>query len=379
MPQYFAGRSWARVKPASGIRPPRPTWARRWFLLVVVGLAAVFAASFLTWAGDSGKRLRRSAEAAASAGDWNTALKWYPALNATTAASGPTYLGEARACLALGRASQSERALLQSISADPGSLEPWQLLLQILRVEDRTIDAVQRGWQAYRSVPLAARRAVLRELTFSLLAELPDDVARNTLHRWVDADENDIDARVALIQRIAIQPRAADPDRAAWLADLDSIVAAHPEHITAREVLVMALADAGEPARGRALLDDWPMTARDARYWRLAGRWALEYDNRPEQAATAFRTALEELPQDWRTWYRLARALRALGRDEESRAAAETVRRIREALDPLFLGPRLDAAFGEQTKPTSLEDLAGICKHVGLTRLGEAWHDEAQH
>ena len=73
---------------------------------------------------------------------------------------------------------------------------------------------------------------------------------------------------------------------------------------------VTALADAGEPDRGRVFLEGWPAAMRDARYWRLRGRWDLEYDHRPDQAIPAFRAALEVLPHDWRTHYRLARALR---------------------------------------------------------------------
>ena len=139
-----------------------------------------------------------------------------------------------------------------------------------------------------------------------------------------------------------------------------------------------ALADAGEPERGRSLLDEWPANARDARYWRLRGRWDLEYDHRPLEAAKAFRAALAELPQDWRSWYRLARALRVLGREDESREAAETVSRIREVLDTLVLGPRLAAAVDHLDDASTLNDLATLSTRAGLVRLGQAWLAEAQ-
>jgi hypothetical protein len=272
-----------------------------------------------------------------------------------------------------------ERCLRQSIAADPADPEPWRLLLQILRVEDRTLEAAQLGWEAYEKVRPEARRAMLRELTLGLLAELPDDDARRVLKRWVDADRNDLDARIALIRRVSTQPRGGDPDRASLLEELESIVSSRPDHIAAREVLVTALADAGEPDRGRALLADWPTNARDSRYWRLRGRWDLEYDNAPENAASSFKAVLAESPQDWRSWYRLARAWRILGRDEESRHAAETVSRIRGALDPLVLGPRLDATARDLNTPSTLDNLAGLCARAGLTRLGDAWHSEAQN
>jgi tetratricopeptide (TPR) repeat protein len=360
------------------MRQPRTT-RLSWLLLgagVVAGLVGLSLTVRLI--GGSRETLRSRAEAAARTGDWATTLKIWREINSTDAANGLSHLGEARAALALGRAFQSERALRRSVLADPENIEPWQLLLQILRVEDRTLDASRTGWEAYERVRPDSRPAVLRELTLALLAELPDDDVRRTLHRWIDADINDLDARIALFEQIAIQPRAGDPDRETLLEELETIVAAHPEHVAAREALVTALADAGEPERGRVILGDWPSSSRDSRYWRLRGRWDLEYENRPEEAAAAFRTVLKEMPQDWRTWYRLARALRILRRGEESRQAAETVSRIRGALDPLLLRPLLDESLGHLSEPAAIEQIAGLCKRVGLARLGEAWHGEAQ-
>jgi predicted Zn-dependent protease len=327
---------------------------------------------------NSPARLRGRAELAARDGDWEAALQAWRAVNATAAAGSETHLGEAKACLALYRAAQAERGLRRSIAADPTQFEPWKLLLQILRVEDRLIEGQRLGWEAYDRVRPEARRELLRELTLALLADVPDEVARTTLGRWIDADGGDVDARVALLQRIAAQPRAADPDRSSLLATLETLLAAHADHIGVREALVTTLADASESDRGRALLDDWPESARDARYWRLRGRWDLEYDHRPDQAADAFQKAVAELPQDWRSWYRLARAWRILGRDQESRQAAETVGRIREVLDPLTLGPHLDAAFEHPDDPTALRALAVLCDRAGLNSLADAWRTEAR-
>ncbi len=329
---------------------------------------------------ESPARLRAEAESAAHAGDWATALRALRALNATSAATGATHLGEARACLAMGRASQAERSLRRAIAADPAQAEAWKLLLEILRVEDRVLEAQDLGWEAYDQVSLESRRVLLGQLTWAMLADLTDERVRTTLRRWIDADGDDIDARVALLQRIAAQPRAADPDRDSRLAELEAIVAAHPEHIGTREALATALADAGEIDRGRAVLDGWPgsESARDARYWRLRGRWDLEYDHRPEQAVNACRKTVAVLPQDWRSWSRLARALRILGRDAAAFQAAETVARIREVLDPLTLGPRLDAAFTHRDDPSALRDLADLAGRAGLARLADASRAEAQ-
>jgi len=353
-------------------------------LAIVGGLALVSGLISLgVWTANSPGQLQNRAEAAARAGDWAAALANWRAVNATGSASSATYLSEARACLALGRAAQAERSLQRAIAADPSDLAPWRLLLKILRVEDRTFEAEQMGWRAYVQIRPNERPELLRELTLSLLADLPDEILRTTLKRWVEADRTDVNAQVALWQRIAASPRAADPDRPTMLAALDSLLSGHPDHVGAREALVAALADAGEPERGRALLDGWPEVTRDARYWRLRGRWDLEYDRRPDQAAAAFQTALAAFPQDWRSWYRLARAQRMLGRDDDGRRAAESVNRIREILDPLTLGPRLDAAVNHLADPAALQDLALLCDRAGLKRLADAWralaHDAALH
>ena len=140
-------------------------------LLVLIGWLAV----------DSPARLRSQAEEAARTGDWIAALRYWRAINATTAAQSSSYLGEARACLALGRAAQAELSLHRAISADPSDPEPWRLLLEILLVEDRTLEAQHLGWEAYDQVRPEARRELLRELTLGLLADLPDEQSRTTL------------------------------------------------------------------------------------------------------------------------------------------------------------------------------------------------------
>jgi hypothetical protein len=246
-----------------------------------------------------------------------------------------------------------------------------------MRVEDRTIDAFDLGWRALAEVAPESHPALLRELTFLALTEVQDDLARSTLKRWTEADPTDIDAEVAYLRRIGAEPRADDPSRQARLDRLADLLARHPDHEGVREALVTALADAGESDQGRVFLEGWPAAMRDARYWRLRGRWDLEYDHRPDHAVTAFRAALEVLPHDWRTHYRLARALRILNRAEDAQKEAMTVSRIRELVDPLTLNPKLDAAFAHLDGPSGLGTLADFCDRVGHSRLANAWSARA--
>src|SRR5262245_29118002 len=165
------------------------TRSRPWPWLAALGAAAALAVAAVAagvWAsGRSGpERLRARAEEAARAGDWNEALRAWSEFNQTRLAWGRTYLAEARACLALDRAAQAEHALRRAIAADRADPEPWRLLLELLRVEDRTVEAGQLGFEAYAAVPAPARRRVLRDLTLALLADLPEDLARDRLGRW---------------------------------------------------------------------------------------------------------------------------------------------------------------------------------------------------
>ncbi len=104
-----------------------------------------------------------------------------------------------------------------------------------------------------------------------------------------------------------------------------------------------------------------------------ACRAALRRDHRPDQAVTALQAALVDFPQDWRIHYRLARALQIVNRPEEARREAETVGRIRELLDPLTLGPKLNAAFSHLDEPAAFQTLANLCARAGLTRLAGVW------
>lgn len=284
---------------------------------------------------------------------------------------------QARAALAEGRAHVAEQALRRACELDPSDSQSWRLRLQILRIEDRPLEAIDLGWKAHAAIAPAARAELLRDLTLALLAEAPDDLARRTLESWAASDPDDLDARVALERRRSEVPREGDPSRAERISALEALLELYPDHLGLREALILDVANAGDPDRGRALLDAWPSDQRDVRYDRLRGRWDLEYDAQPLRAVEAFRRALAVLPHDWSTRYRLSRALHALGRHDEAQQAATTVRRLREALDPARLGPRLDADLAKLEDPRSRQDLADLCDQAGLTRLADAWRQSA--
>jgi tetratricopeptide (TPR) repeat protein len=292
------------------------------------------------------------------------------------AAEARTLLDEARANLAIDRAAEANRTLERASNLDPTLAEAWQIRLDRLRVLDRPLEALKLAREAEAVVDPTEFRPILASATLAMLAELPDDQARDRLDRWIKADPDDFDARVARLARIAANPHPGDPDRASRIAELQSILDQNSGHLAAREALLIALADEGEPERGRIALEGWPVADRDARYFRLRGRWDLDYDHRPDRAAEAYARALVDLPHDWKSHYGLARAYKALGRENEAKSEAEAVARLRERLAPTPLAARLTDDLAKLDDLQARQDLAALCESVGLTQLAEAWTRE---
>jgi len=341
-------------------------------MILVLVSATLVSRSVSRW-----PELRDRAEAAAKRGDFAASYPLWREYNAGPRASSETWLSQARAALALGHAAEGLRALERAAEIGPSDPEPWLLQLEILRVEDRPVEAMRIGWAAYDAVPPPSRRNVLRALTLALLADTPEPLARSTLQRWVSEDSSDLEARVALLRRIAANPRDGDPPRTARIENLEELLKRHPESVATRDALLHELADAGVSDRAAAVLEAWPKRDRDARYDRIDGRLSLDFDRRPEHAAEALKRALIDLPHDWKIHYRLARALSSLGKPDEARREADRVSSLREILDPERLTKRLDADLAALHTRQALVDLADLCRTVGFDRLADAWAEES--
>lgn len=287
--------------------------------------------------------------------------------------SSPPPLEEARRALSEGRGAAAERALVRASKQDPTDPIAWCLRLELLRLEERRHEAGVVGREALAAVRGPGRRDVLKALTLALLADVPDDTARSALRRFLDADPADTDARVALSRRFAMAPRPGDPGPVERVSLLEGLLDRRPEHAGARAALIEALLDVGEPGRAERVLDGWPETERDAAYDRLKGRLALEHRDDPRQAVEALERAVSAQRSDWSGRYLLARARHALGDNDGARHDADIVGRLREALAPETLGPRLDKDLAHLDDPAARRDLADLCTRVGLDDLARSW------
>jgi hypothetical protein len=341
-------------------------------IVLVVG-----SASLLNWSVSHWPELAKKAERASKDGDFATSYTLWSEYNTGPHASHDTWLAQAKAALALGRAADGIHALRKASERNSSDPEPWLLQLEILRVEDRPIEAMEVGWKAYEAVPKPVRTGILRALTLALLADTPDELARTTLQRWVGEDSSDLEARVALLRRIAANPRDGDPSRSMRIDTLEELLQRHPESVSTRQALLSELADSGASERAMEVLKDWPARQRDARYEQIVGRLSLDFDKHPDRAAEALKRALVDLPHDWRIHYRLARALSATGESAEARREADRVSVLRELLDPDRLEKRLAADLADLEKPQARADLADLCRSAGFDRLADAWLDDS--
>ena len=297
--------------------------------------------------------------------------------NQTNYATVESWREESRAWLSANQAREAEITLRKAIDRFPTDPLLQLMRLEIERVEDRIVEAISHGDQALAQVHSEDRVLILRGLTITLLDTIPEERAREKLKIWLQTDPQDREAEVALIKRMASDPMAGDMDRPTRIARLKSLIQKDSSFTQAYEALTIELAASGFIDEGRSILDQWPKNVRDVRYDRLKGRWELEYDRRPDLAIQSFERVLQHIPHDKTSWFRLSRAYKAIGRDQESQIAADHVAKLVEILDPRTLSPRLTKDFERLNDPQSKLDLAEVCEKAGLVKLAKGWREEA--
>lgn len=360
--------------PRARLRAAAGSSKRRLAGLALIGVGLAAAAIIAVYARPESRRAVRSrAERETRLEQWALAASDWSKYNAAAPADAEGFAEEGRALFELALAGKAEKQARRAIELGARSPTAWLVVLEVLRVEDRIFEALSLGREAAAKLSDDDLAVVLRAATIVALDAYPESAARDRLEVWTLADPDDDSARIALLKLMAQAPMAGDPPREARLKELEIILARAPERIDAREALVVELAGAGEPKRGEAILSAWPTNARDARYLRLMGRWLIDYMHRPRDAAEAFEKALETWPNDWRTWYRLARARAMLSGTAAANEAADRVRKLRDALDAETLGERLIRDSKAIDTAQARLDLAELCDRAGLADFAAAW------
>lgn len=251
----------------------------------------------------------------------------------------------------------------------------WLLILDLLRVLGDA-DLFSSELIGLLQSPVASRNSsVLSSATLGLLTDLDQSEVRSRLKKWVESEPNEPLAQAALLLRYATNPLPEDPSRDSRLADGRKLLRRFPDSLMARSALVETLFNSGLYEEATEVLEGWPQAGRNTTAWhRLQGRRLQDQDQKPAAAAAEFQLVLNAMPHDWKTRYRLARALQASGATDEARRQAIRMTEIREMLEPATLEPTLKRAMpkGRPPEPTQLVE---ILNRMELQELAKHWQD----
>ena len=258
-------------------------------------------------------------------------------------------------------------------SASPEMPDGWLLLLDLLRVLGDA-DQFSSELNALLQTPVARRTSsVLSSATLGLLTDLDQSDVRSRLKKWVEKEPDQPLAQAALLLRYATNPLPDDPSRDVRLQEARELLQRFPQSLMARSALVETLFNSGLYEEAAEALEGWPQAGRNSTAWhRLQGRRLQDQDQNPAAAVTEFQQVLKSMPHDWKTRYRLARALKASGSPDEANLQARRMTEIREMLEPTALEPILKRAI-PKGRPPEPSPLIELLQRLQLHELAKSW------
>lgn len=251
--------------------------------------------------------------------------------------------------------------------------EGWIIMLDLLRVlglGDRIIEAHDQilSNQVARRSP-----TVLMTLTLGLLTDLEPEQLRQRLQKWVAAEPGEAIAQAALLQRYNENPLPEDPSRDDRLQVCMNLLDRFPTSIETRMAFVELLLTSGQYDEAGEALKQWPAQVKESiSHQRLLGRYLQDNLQDHENAILSFQNVLKKATFDWKTRYRLARALKAAGQAEKAMTESARMLEIRELLEPNRLEPIIRQAF-PKGKPPEPKQLVELLDKIGLNALADAW------
>ena len=267
-------------------------------------------------------------------------------------------------------------SVLQDWKRDnPDKPDGWLLILDLTRILGNS-DLMMADVSSLLKIESVNRNtAVLVGATLGLLTDLDQQDVRSRLKRWTEKEPNSPLALSSLLLRYAENPLPEDPSRDVRINLARSVATQHPKSIPAMTSLIETLFNGGFYEEAIQVLESWPVEMRAESAWhRLQGRRLQDADGKHTEAVLEFQAALKFNPHDWKTRYRLARALAAAGRIEESRNEARSMSLIRESLEPNRLAELLKSAIPKGRSPEP-ERLISLLQSIELTTLANAWRN----
>jgi hypothetical protein len=271
------------------------------------------------------------------------------------------------------------RGLLDAwMRTDRPGTEGWQLSIELRRAlgDGDGVNLVMRDM--LRSPEARRSAALLTVATFGILTAMNAEESQERLRRWAETEPESPMATVWLLARQFEEFDLGGGSGSGSFDEADKLAARWPSDPDVLRIYVESLFLRGDYEKVRLTMDRWPEDLRDSVAWsRLSGRRALEVDKDPGTAILHFRNVLAKIPHDWRTRYRLSRALSGAGQAEEARVEAKRTVEIRELLDPSGLEAKLKEAFpkGSQPVPSKLIELLTRIDQTELARAWSEWYE----
>ncbi len=256
---------------------------------------------------------------------------------------------------------------------NPDKPDGWLLILDLARILGSSDMMMENTNQILKINSVNRSTPVLLASTLGLLTDLDQLEVRKRLNKWSASELESPLARAYLLLRYAENPLPEDPPRDLRIEQARVLASRYPDSIAVFTALIETLFNGGYYQEAMEVLDKWPLEHRSGTaYHRLQGRRLQDVEGKHRDAVGEYQEALKFMPHDWKTRYRLARALAASGKTEESRNEARRMSEIRESLDPIQLGELLKSALPKGRSPEP-DRLVGLLKKIGLNPLADAW------
>ncbi|MFM7132518.1 MAG: tetratricopeptide repeat protein [bacterium] len=346
---------------------------------VLAGIFVVILAGFISilWLqfGDREKTLRKKIDNALRQSRYTDAEAGYARLaELKSGRISPQDLQDwATAALRADHPSVALRLMEQWSAKSPDKPEGWVIFLDLLRVLGQTDRMIELTEQIATNEIARRSPEVLMTATLGLLTDLDPALIRQRLARWEAAEPGESLAAAALLQRYNENPLPDDPSRDIRLQSAANLLQKYPESIDIRQALVEMQLTSGQFEEAGKLLQAWPTSAKNtAGYHRLQGRYLQDARQDYQNAIASFEMVIQKASYDWKTRYRLARALKAVGKEKEAAFESARMLEIREMLDPTRLEPIIRQAFPKGKSPEPAQIIT-LFNHIGFNSLARSW------
>lgn len=243
-------------------------------------------------------------------------------------------------------------------------------LIEIYAMQERWEEAREQAWACLDRVAPDQRLNVVFMLLRTRVQRVAPEARAPRLRRFVAADPEDLESRLALARAEAALGHPEEAERQLAIA-----LEQQPEDVTAWRDRLSMLNERGDTKALAAAVAELPASVEeDGEIWKFRGL-AARSAGQIERAATCFAKAVESRPFDEQAHYQLALAQRQLNRRPEAEASLARYKELGEARSKILAAYEefSNAHAAPDRDPARIrkatEDLAAICRTLGWERM----------